>query len=174
MFLKNPQIKEYIENKDYDVLCQNIEQIGVFPYNKSCWDKEAYAWEDCTYFERMPRTFDKMYNCGIIGFKNIDVRNEYFDNYHTLMEDFKINCRSNGCSPELVSEQKALYDLCEYKKYKVKYLLDNYDIMKSANDIGFQHLLGQSKYTSFNKTQLPLQKIDEDLYNKSEHLISTL
>ena len=172
VFIKNSKIKDILNYNDCDVICQNLEKIGIYPYHESCWDKESYSWRDCSYPKWMSRHFDEMYNCGIIGFKNIEVRKEYHDMYERMMEDYKINGRKNDCVPELVSEQKLLYDFAKYKKLRVKCLLDLHNLTKSANKIGYQHLLGHAKYRSIEKTKSIIKKLDINIYNKTEKLLS--
>lgn len=169
VFLKSPKLIEHFEYGDYDVLCQSIEEKN----NMYHWSKEKYAWKDCKRFEWMDNDIKLMYNCGIIGFKNINIKKEYHNIYIKLMDEFAINGKSIMCTPELVSEQQSLYDLCKYKNYKVKCLLDG-NITESATEIGYQHLLGDTKYKYFSLTKETLQKLDKNIFEKTEHFVSTI
>lgn len=174
VFLKSPNLKDKLSFDDCDVICQNLEKIGVFPYQDSCWDKESYAWRNCYFPEWMPRKFNKMYNVGIIGFKDKVTRDEYHSLYNKMMKDFEKNGRKNECVPELVSEQKLLYDFANHKKLKVKCLLDYQNLMSSANANGYQHLLGASKYKCIDKTKSTLKKLDKDLYDKTVDVLQDI
>lgn len=174
VFIKKSTMKNILHYNDCDVICQNLEKIGIFPYHESCWDKESYSWGNCSYPKWMPRNFNEMYNCGIIGFKDISVRKEYHNNYKKMMDDYKINGKGNDCVPELVSEQKMLYDFCKHKNLKVKCILDVQNLTASANKIGYQHLLGNSKYKSLNKTKQMLKTLNSSVYEKTVEILSVI
>lgn len=167
VFLKRPEFKELLSLDGCDIICQNLEEIGIYPYHQSSWNKESYAWQNCKFPTWMSRKFNKMYNVGIIGFKDEKHRDAYHTLYNEMMEDFKINGKSNDCVPELISEQKLLYDYATHNNLKVKKLLDHMHIMKHARSIGYQHLLGEAKYKMFDKTKEVLKKLDSDLYDKT-------
>lgn len=173
VFIKKP-MQDLLTLKDEDILCQNLEKVGIFPYQESCWDKESYVWRDCRYPHWMPRKFNEMYNCGIIAFKDKKIRDEYYKLYHDMMADFKINGKSLDCVPELVSEQKLLYDFAKHKNLKVKCLLDLYELNASANKIGYQHLLGAAKHKSLDKTKEVLLKTNLYIYNKTGKVLSDM
>ena len=173
VFIKRP-IQDLLSLKEHDILCQNLEKIGIFPYQESCWDKESYVWRDCKYPSWMPRKFNEMYNCGIIAFKDKKVRDEYFRLYHNMMDDFKINGRSTDCVPELVSEQKLLYDFAEHKNLKVKCLLDLHELNSSANKIGYQHLLGSAKHKSLDKTKMYLERLNKNVYDNTVEVLKDM
>ena len=171
VFIKKP-IQDLLKLEDDDILCQNLEKIGIFPYHESCWDKESYVWRDCKYPSWMPRRFDEMYNCGIIAFKDKKIRDEYFNLYHKMMNDFKTNGKSADCTPELVSEQKLLYDFAKHNNLKVKCILILLELTPSANKIGYQHLLGDAKHKSLDKTKIFLERLNKNVYDNTTELLS--
>lgn len=172
VFLKQPQLKNILTFDDCDIICQSLEKCGVYPYNASVWFNESYAWQDCSYPNWMSRSFDEMYNVGVIGFKDSSVRDEYHNLYSSLMKEFESKGKNIDCVPELISEQKLLYDLAKHKNLKVKCLLDLYNLTPSANKIGYQHLLGESKFKCIEKTKQVLKTLDEELYNKTVKILS--
>ena len=173
VFIKKPMY-DLLALKDEDILCQNLEQIGIFPYQESCWDKESYAWRNCKYPLWMPRVFNRMYNCGIISFKDKKIRDEYYKLYNDMMNDFYINGKSTDCIPELVSEQKLLYDFAEHKNLKVKCLLDLHELNTSANKIGYQHLLGSAKHKSLDKTKIYLERLNKNVYDNTVDVLKDM
>ena len=115
-----------------------------------------------------------MYNCGIISFKDKKIRNEYYKLYNDMMNDFYINGKSTDCVPELVSEQKLLYDFAEHKNLKVKCLLDLHELNASANKIGYQHLLGSAKHKSLDKTKMYLERLNKNVYDNTVEVLKDM
>jgi hypothetical protein len=77
-----------------------------------------------------------MYNNGILGFNNQELKDEWFKAYWNMYEQFKTKGIKFGV-PDIIIEQQFLYDLCQNKKYKMKTILDSLHPSRDANAIGY-------------------------------------
>ncbi len=161
VFLKKDTLKECLDYGDYDIIVQHLE---TRKYNGSFWDTSSDAYSMCKYPPFMPRYCTNMYNCGIIGFKNKQFYKEYSDYYFQLINEYNILGVPNKGVPDLIAEQQLLYCFAKHKKLKVKTLLEEDNITKMANEIGYQHLQTSHKYTDFEKCKRVLNKHRPDLY----------
>jgi hypothetical protein len=168
VFLKSPKLKELLKFDKYDCIVQNLEIPGVYygVSNHYQWDYNSQCFKDCIYPLWAKRECRSMYNCGIIGFNNQDLKDEYFKTYHNMVNQYN-NTGINIISvPDLIIEQQFLKDLTDYKKYKVKTLLNHKDVYSHADDIGYQHVLGQIKPKVLDKVLLLIKKHNIEIYNK--------
>ncbi|MFW6243059.1 MAG: DUF6734 family protein [bacterium] len=158
VFLFNDVLKNF--NDKYDLVVQSIENDKVL--NKYF---NVY-YESSTPFVNMKNLnidwfkYDlTAFNCGVIGFNDIDFKNKYAKQTKDLLVklssgvDFVDN-RNKYAGMFLLAEQSLLYYLT--KEYNKKYLeVLPYDEMKKRNfvnwtniadEIGYCHMLGYSKY----------------------------
>jgi hypothetical protein len=68
--------------------------------------------------------------------------------------------------PDLISEQQFLYDLCNNRHYKVKCLIDGNNPSKSANKIGYQHLIGEAKRKEYKQVLNMIHTLDKTVYEE--------
>lgn len=168
VFLKSPKIKDLLNFNDCDVIVQQIEIDGVYPWGG--WDNSTIAFAKCEYPPFLPRYCERMYNCGVVGFKNKSVWEEYYKWYRYLIDQYNVRGVDIDSVPELVAEQQLLHALTKHKSLKVKELLDFRNLQGSANDLGYQHLLGRSKYSSLDKIKFALKRINANVFNKLEEI----
>ena len=166
VFLKKPTIKDSLVFDDCDIIVQQVEIAGVYPWGG--WDNSTIAFAKCEYPSFLPRLCDRMYNCGVVGFKSKDIRDEYTQWYNYLIDQYNRLCVEIDSVPELVAEQQLLYYFAKHKGLKVKEILDYKNLQGSAKELGYQHLLGQSKYQCLDKVQQVLKQLDINIYNKLE------
>lgn len=112
------------------------------------------------------------YNCGIIGFKNQQLKDQYIKDYFDFYDkclkvpELKELLNTNDWTCELIIEQAHLRDLVYNKR--VKCLLDH---MVEAKDKKYAHLLGHAKYKQIEQIKEMLKKINPEMYNKTKEII---
>lgn len=166
VFLKNSILKEIFIFDDCDVIVQNPEIIGYEQWYG--WDDSVISFAKCEYPHFLPRECNAMYNCGVIGFKDKYIRDEYTKWYNYLIDQYNVKGVIIDSVPDLVAEQQLLYHFCKYKNLKVKEVIDYKNLQASANKIGYQHLLGKSKYKCFDKVKETLKAMNKEIFNKLE------
>ena len=168
VFLKKPTLKNIFTFDDCDVIVQNSEIIGYEKWYG--WDNSTISFAKCEYPSFLPRECNAMYNCGVVGFKDKTIRDEYTKYYHYLINQYNDKGIIIDSVPDLVAEQQLLYHFCKYKNLKVKEVIDYKNLQSSAKKIGYQHLLGMSKYKCFDKVKETLKNINVNIYNKLEEI----
>ena len=116
-------------------------------------------------------------NVGIIGFNNENAKRDYINNYNSyLFEcDYKVG-DDKDINADLILEQIYLYEMMN--EYSSKTLIGDqrvnsiYECQSKAIEIGFEHLLGRSKYSPYlmRKTKEKLKELAPDIYNKVENM----
>lgn len=175
---------------DGDVLLRYGSLKKIFDSN---WDvivqmKEVGEHFSGTYSEMLPVVskvvgfdyglYNFVYNCGIIGFKDIDFKNKYCETFFNTIEKcneklevlnkldgkFEVNC---------ALEQSLLTYMAENHNKYVKEILPLSDMTTVgleglANKIGYAHLWGKSKYDEYwiKRVKNRLYELDNNLYNK--------
>ncbi len=109
------------------------------------------------------------YNCGVLGFSNLELRNDFIDAYYQLEHIYTQNrkqfnpLRQIGYEPCIVLEQYNLACLLNHKGMKPSLMLP-YNAVKDqvqhAKTLGYNHLFGVSKY----KNNI-IQEIENQLLN---------
>jgi hypothetical protein len=160
----------------------------------SNWDvivqmKEIGSHYTSTYSEMLPTVskvvgfidyglYNFVYNCGVIGFKDIEFKNQYCHTFFDTIEKcnlgiseldkidgkYEINC---------ALEQSLLTVMAENNNKYVKEILplakmEEISLQGLANKIGYAHLWGKAKYDEFclNKVRKKLYELDEKLYKR--------
>ena len=148
VFLKKEGLFDMLDIKEYDCITQSLE-LREFIDWEGIWDASSEHFKYVEYPYYMQRFCNKMYNCGVIGFNNEKLFNEWYENYFRMLDEYIYhpNDVDNGI-PDIIIEQQSLVDLCDYKKYNVKTLLPIGNFMElniAANEIGYQHAVGHTK-----------------------------
>ncbi len=166
VFLKKSIAMEFdkvlVERKD--IAYHNYKDLITF-FDQYCngmmfWNpKLRYAW-----------------SCGVIGFKDLELRDDFVNGYKVLEDVFEKNkndyeCFKNSCNgkgwylePGLLLEQYNLTSLLSKKDIIPAVLIPGESHQKQssyANEIGYTHLFGASKYHPKN-----INKIEELLNEK--------
>lgn len=168
VFLKGEPIKDILNFDDCDIIIQQPEIIGY--ENWYGWDDSTISFAKCEYPSFLPRECTIMYNCGVVGFKDKSVREEYTKWYNYLIDQYNTKGVIIDSVPDLVAEQQLLYYFAKDKNLKVKSILDYKNLQSSANEIGYQHLLGISKYNNFDKCKETLKFMNKEIFNKLEEM----
>lgn len=181
VLLKSPELLKRMDFTGYDVIVQNYEEPGGYSKfttdiefkkahrgSKIIWQKCADILKYCEYPKWAPREIHSMYNCGIIGFNNQDLKKEYFDTYWLMLEEYSKHAVKNIKEhADLILEQQFLYDLCKYKNYKVKEFLDsNKNLHQQAKELKYQHVFGSGKMYNLNKVLKLIKKYRFDIFEK--------
>ena len=93
------------------------------------------------------------YNCGILGFRDLQLRDQFVNAYYRLEEIFIKNSktRTEYVHPCVVLEQYNLAALLKHNNIEPTLLLgkkDLYENSQLANQIGYSHIAGAKKYKS--------------------------
>lgn len=106
------------------------------------------------------------FNCGVFGFSNMGLKNQFVDAYYRLeqiyirkREEFK-HLKQLGYEPCIVLEQYNLACLLAANKIEPKLLLPQEkqkEQAKHALDIGYNHLFGVTKYKPNIVSEIDLQ-----------------
>ena len=172
-------IKQRI-NFDFDTVLVERKDLNYYNY------KDLINFFD-PYCKGMPfwnPTLRYAWSCGVVGFKDLKLRDEFVKSFNTLEKVFNDNSsaydifsndqRRNGwyIEPSLLLEQYNLASLLVSKYIYPSVLIPKDDLQEQssyANNIGYVHLLGASKYHPKNTS-----KIKEMLFQKfpeSYHMI---
>jgi len=127
--------------------------------------------------------FNFVYNNGIVGFQDIQLKDEYTFKYFDLLYQLELNGVDfpSEADPNIVVEQSLLTTMSQLKNAYVKELITlqemkKYDLFGAAERIGFVHLWGNSKYQNeyFGKVKARLKAADPKLYKEVENKIKKI
>lgn len=169
VFLKKGILRKLMKFDDCDIIVQSKEIKGMYQYGY-LWEESTQSFAHCEYPSFLPRRCKTMYNCGVIGFKDKKLWEEYNKWYWYLIDQY--NCLGiDMCSvPDLIAEQQLLYEFAKHKNLKVRELINFESIQDSAKEIGYQHLLGSAKFRNLDKIKQILKAMDINIYNKLEEI----
>ena len=178
VFIKREVTKQAINFDGYDAIFQNYENIfsgndyGCSVYKKNLdLVRQAHA---------LPEWFSdrlKPYNCGLIGFNNMEIKEEYISTYFSVLEQIsgtrslqQYTVGAHDVCFDLVIEQWLIASLLHNKhNAKVKTLFDG-DIHfggEIARNLGYTHVIGKWKYSAeaMGKVKNCLRQLDNNLHN---------
>lgn len=163
VLLKRQMLHNLMNFDEYDAIVQSVETPPLYGYG---WKESASTFVNCEYPEWANRECNIMCNCGIVGINNPELKKIYFDTYWDMYKKYCEKGIDKTSVPDLIIEQQFLYDICENKKYKVKCLIDGSKPSKSANAIGYQHLIGDTKNREYLEIIKKIKEIDNNIYIK--------
>lgn len=171
VFLKSPKLIKLLNFDDYDCIVQCLENKGIFGGDQNpIWRDNAWLFSTCKYPSWANRECNYMYNCGVIGFNNEELKREYFNTYENMVKQYaQTKIDIPGTVPDIIIEQQFLKDLTDARKYNVKCLLpvDNHESMHNyATSIGYQHVIGGSKRRNLDKCLQAIKDFDKRIYRK--------
>lgn len=165
VFLKSDKcIDTLLEINNYDLIVQDTEFANGPEYN----NQKQTLLSKCG----INTISDYAYNCGVIGFNNKELKEKYFNNYFCNKEKIRQALVDKKISPacyDLNIEQEYLYKIS--KNYNTKTLLgiknwNKYnEYNQKAIDLGYQHLIGQSKYIYIDKVKKLVKYYNQDIFN---------
>lgn len=163
VLLKKESLKSLLDFSDYDCIVQSYEDKTSFGFR---YDESMKACSNLPFKDYVTKECNQMYNCGILGFNNKELKDEFIVEYKRLAESYKDNkIEEVGRVPDLVIEQKLIYDLTN-NKYNVKELLTRDGYNEYAKEIGYCHILGKAKIDRIKEVINKIYELDIDLYNK--------
>lgn len=172
VFLKSKGLQKVLDFTEYDCIVQSVEHKNTYRGSSEyVWNQNAVLFSACEYPNWAKRTCDSMYNCGVVGFNNQELKDEYFKTYKIMLERYNDTgfCVSNS-TPDIIIEQQFLKDLVEHHNYKVKFVLpycDCFDTLcTEANHAHYQHVIGHAKKPNLERTLLIIKKHNPDIYEK--------
>lgn len=170
VFLKSPKLVDLMNFDKYDCIVQSLEiPNGHWGYG---WVTAQTMFEHCEYPKWAQRDCKQMYNCGIVGLNDKDLKDEYFKTYWKMLNSFNVNgIKCIKGIPDLVVEQQFLKDLTSFNDNRVKVLLDVKNLKLSATEIGYQHVIGNNKEANLDIVKLLIQHHDKEIYNKINYLL---
>lgn len=165
VFLKSPSI--FNISSDWDVLVQNTETYQ-YEYDSESF-QDAAKWILDNGLDVDLTNYKGTFNCGVIGFKNQELKDQYLKNYMKALEAFK----NKNCDwwLDLLLEQQYLYDIVKAGNYKFCTLFKNdssfESLLSEQASIGYTHLIGTQKKSVACKKDIQrvLRKKDPTLYN---------
>jgi len=180
VFLKKEGLNNLIVFGENDVLVQSEESINEVYLSHI----EMYRrWLGKSKFQQIFTPPIKAYNCGLIGFNNEVLKDNYIKNYNQLVGFCSANKNvvkymaghTSTFIPDIIAEQMTLPKLVKEADLKVKFLLPNDENMQyEAIKIGYTHVLGGNKFAHLDKVKERLLEVDKELFYKTKAHIDTL
>lgn len=168
VFLKKNTLNKVLDFKKYDCIVQSMEREYIKqPITSTVWENSRNAWSLCKFPEWAERKNIYMFNTGVMGFNNDSLKSEYIDIYHQMAEEFKKNGKNIPSCPEIISEQQFLMFYTNLKNYSVKTVIPNglygLDANSYANEIGYQHVIGNEKEKKLKDCVITINSIDKNM-----------
>jgi len=168
VFIKKPILDKFYEDISMDAICQMEEDMPLVDHSERIMHMHILGYPPTT----RPNWQGSM-NTGVVGFNNPVLAAKYFKNYFDSLKIYtadKIEKYKSengyGCMCfDFVLEQIELSYLSV--GYNVYTLLPTKNPCFVADEIGYQHLQGGTKWTTGSRTIIRelLLKMDRSLYN---------
>lgn len=161
VFIKSPKCLEEMDFEGADFIFSHIE---IADY------EEQHSLANIITDVNMNTEFGC--NVGIIGFMNENAKMDYINNYNSHLDiDYKVG-DDKDINADLILEQLYLYQMMN--EYSSKTLIGDqryeqtHTLQERAVNMGFEHLLGRSKYSPYlmKKTKKKLLDLFPDIYAK--------
>lgn len=174
VLLKTIKLRDRIFNSKKDLLTQNLE----YDYDSDYFSNQYSIDEIKRIIPSISNDEINVYgnksavNCGIVKFNNQELKDTYIKKYKEYLNMVQNNLTTNlsndmNYSPDLIIEQWNLYNIIYSKNYTIDLLFPlNKTIQEDAKEIGYTHILGQSKYKRIEEIKKRLYEENIDIYNK--------
>ena len=170
VFLKKPCIDKFFTNKDIDVICQQEESTEVYlPDHK----ERSCNIHTIGYPASTRPDWQGSMNTGVIGFNNSSLAEKYMNNYFEALgmytkdvfEEYKQKHPNCNLLFDFILEQKTLSYMSV--GYNVMTLIPMYNFNSVANEIGYAHFQGLTKWQEKNIQAVKnrLNSLDGTLFN---------
>lgn len=182
VFIKSKKCVDRIFNHNCDCIVQSLEDTS--------WMRDYYNIFGTFLSENLLSNNSRLelkgfdFNTGVIGFFNENLKNEYINNYFNLVNSFSkselltvINKLNRIITPDLVFEQGLIYNIAQNYKVKCVLPIDSYNPElrnEFSKEIGYAHLLSDTKYRLTDSIKARLQEKDINLYNTITNNINNL
>jgi len=159
VFLFRDIIGDRLTNGEYSVVVQSLENNKTIPYgfetsylsSTGPFIKNSYGvnWEKYNF---------EAYNCGVIGFSDLKLKDEYTSKSKEILIDLSTNSefddnRKKYSGMFLIAEQSLLLNILNEKNVKPLEILPideiekrNYNWYSLADSVGYCHMWAYSKY----------------------------
>lgn len=167
VFIKKKSLYESMCNSKYDLIVQSIEKTDGHLYKHPCGVLKEIP--------NLPMDLDfpLAYNCGVVGFKDKQLKEKYLSDYFKFYEIVTKNPKildlmhsNTRYTLELLIEQQHLFEVSS-NNHVLAVLLDK----SNADNVGYQHLIGSAKYVLIDKVKEVLKKLAPDIYEKTKQII---
>ncbi len=187
VFIKSPKMLEVMDFRNYDLIVQCEERLGIFmQHYHDTIHHYPKALKDIP--EGFNTTLQHSLNCGVLGFNNQEVKDNYLRGYFSIVDQLKNDYEfmrelslNPKFEPNIVIEQ---YFLAGYvDKFDVKYknvlpltsdATDEIGTVREmnfiANEIGYAHAWGDTKYQLIDEIKRRIHHQNKKLFNKVESL----
>ena len=151
VFLKDNSCLRLLDIGNYDVMCQHLEYKAYKDTIKTSYEDSFNAIKDFDYPEYIVKSIpESMPNNGVLCVQNENLWNEYRDIYWKMLEQGeKINELPQGwCIPDIIFEQQFLKEICDYRGYSMKYILEGTsenELNIDAASKNYQHVCSDKK-----------------------------
>ena len=141
-------------NFDFDKVIIERNDTEYYSHYKSQLDFFNQYTEDVDFWNE---NLGYSFNCGIVGFRDLELRDQYVNAYYEIEKIFIKNRETYSLTvpkkyePCIVLEQYTLASLLDYKDIKPTLLLEKQNLAensKKAYNIGYNHIYGGKKYRS--------------------------
>lgn len=172
VFIKSDKVLRHIDSQRWDFLAQHFE-------SSEWYEKENVVFDmDLPFIERQGiRPHDNgAYNTGVIAFGSEELRDSYCRAYRLCAAHFSAVARGvldgdNMLTPDVIIEQRHAFQICKRCNARVSLILPSASSLKEqANAIGYQHVLTGRKFDDLDRCKATLERIDKDIYHKTELL----
>lgn len=171
VFLKQPVLDVFYENKGIDLICQQDEVYDSREYDKKVKHMHVLGYPTCC-----RPGWQGSVNVGVMGFNDPILARRYFDNYKEgldmytagMMEDYMAEQGLPYLFLDFILEQQTLSYMSQ--GCDVHALLPPRDASWVADKIGYQHLQGAGKYgeaVTYHVDQA-LQRLNKRLWQEAE------
>lgn len=182
VFLKKHDVIQSLNMTGYDCIVQMAERMSIF---MKSYSQTLPMFKDAIGDSISGFTYNltEAVNCGVLGFNNQKMKDDFINGYFQILDicqnnqDFTSLLKydlEKKIEPNVVAEQYYLKSLAEVGKYKVKHLInltsDNFNddwvtMNEQAEELGFAHAWGSSKYAIIPAIKEILKQRNPSLYN---------
>lgn len=168
VFLKKRGILDvFYRNKGVDAICQQEEDVSWGTHDDISYNMHVLGYPPTTRPD-----WPYSMNVGLLGFHNKELADKYFDNYFAATELYtneKIDAygvKNSSMAFDFILEQHALHYMSI--GYNIYTLLPKKNSGAAADILGYQHLMGGTKYQNNiqEKIKRQLMVIDPKLFNR--------
>ena len=170
VFLKDNSCLRLLDIGNYDVMCQHLEVMGKTLETDYVYNDSFNTIKHLNFPSFIEKKVPKcMPNTGVLCVQNENLWNEYRDTYWNMVKQARDNgLNPTGCSiPDIILEQQFLKEICDYRGYSMKYILDgsHYDeINKNAINNAYQHVCADMKNVFLTKCLYLIKEKNKNCY----------
>lgn len=173
VFIKTEELLNSIKTANYDVIVQSYERADWYESNAPMYLKDK---DFCDGFGLKIGKWGG-YNTGLIGFKNKELKDKFIRSYKSIALHFSSFFKKeldsgDYLTPDLIAEQKLIYQLANDSKSKICMIFELGDPKK----IGYQHVLTTQKFKPdiLEHCMQILKQVSPEIYNNTYKLCQNI